>query len=151
MTFDFVMDAFPAYTYFNSEKKVVCDITVVSGAQGDEGVHHSHATDPAAAAAHYSEHDPVAGAAPTPDYSVTLSAEDITDIGNGKLKYTVTLGAQATGFTVTEAKVDNVTVTPNVTGNTITFTGLSSGKVVDITITSNGHTAQTSTKHYTVA
>ena len=31
-TFDFVMDAFPAYTYFDQTKKVVCDITIVSGA-----------------------------------------------------------------------------------------------------------------------
>ena len=40
-TFDFVMDAFPAYTYFDQTKKVVCDITIVSGAQGDTGVKHS--------------------------------------------------------------------------------------------------------------
>ena len=40
-TFDFVMDAFPAYTYFDQTKKVVCDITIVSGAQGDTGVKHN--------------------------------------------------------------------------------------------------------------
>ena len=40
-TFDFVMDAFPAYTYFDQTKKVVCDITIVSGAQGDTDVKHS--------------------------------------------------------------------------------------------------------------
>ena len=40
-TFDFVMDAFPAYTYFDQTKKVVCDITIISGAQGDTGVKHS--------------------------------------------------------------------------------------------------------------
>lgn len=40
-TFDFVMDAFPAYTYFDQTKKVVCDITIVSGAQGDTSVKHS--------------------------------------------------------------------------------------------------------------
>ena len=40
-TFDFVMDAFPAYTYFDQTKKVVCDITIVSGAQGDIDVKHS--------------------------------------------------------------------------------------------------------------
>ena len=34
-TFDFVMDAFPAYTYFDQTKKVVCDITIVSGANED--------------------------------------------------------------------------------------------------------------------
>lgn len=43
-TFDFVMDAFPAYTYFDQTKKVVCDITIVSGAQGDTGVKHSDPT-----------------------------------------------------------------------------------------------------------
>ena len=37
-TFDFVMDAFPAYTYFDQTKKVVCDITIVSGANEDTGV-----------------------------------------------------------------------------------------------------------------
>ena len=40
-TFDFVMDAFPAYTYFDQTKKVVCDITIVSGAQGETSVKHS--------------------------------------------------------------------------------------------------------------
>ena len=40
-TFDFVMDAFPAYTYFDQANKVVCDITVVGGAQGETGVAHS--------------------------------------------------------------------------------------------------------------
>ena len=40
-TFDFVMDAFPAYTYFDQTKKVVCDITIVSGVQGDTSVKHS--------------------------------------------------------------------------------------------------------------
>ena len=37
-TFDFVMDAFPAYTYFDQTKKVVCDITIVSGANEDTSV-----------------------------------------------------------------------------------------------------------------
>ena len=45
-TFDFVMDAFPAYTYFDQTKKVVCDITIVSGAKASEnedtGVKHSN-------------------------------------------------------------------------------------------------------------
>nr|DAI41732.1 MAG TPA: hypothetical protein [Caudoviricetes sp.] len=41
MTFDFVMDAFPAYTYFDRTKKVVCDITIVSGESADDsGVQH---------------------------------------------------------------------------------------------------------------
>lgn len=31
-TFDFVMDAFPGYTWFDTTKKVVCDITLVGGA-----------------------------------------------------------------------------------------------------------------------
>ena len=40
-TFDFVMDAFPAYTYFDRTKKVVCDITIVSGESADDsGVQH---------------------------------------------------------------------------------------------------------------
>lgn len=37
-TFDFVMDAFPAYTYFDQTKKVVCDITIVAGANTDTEV-----------------------------------------------------------------------------------------------------------------
>ena len=50
-TFDFVMDAFPAYTYFDHTKKVVCDITIVSGAKASEdenvdtGVKHSNPVD----------------------------------------------------------------------------------------------------------
>lgn len=31
-TFDFVMDCFPAYTWFDTTQKVVCDITIVGGA-----------------------------------------------------------------------------------------------------------------------
>lgn len=58
-TFDFVMDAFPAYTYFDQAKKVVCDITIVSGAQGDTGVKHSIAEDKDASKVVKSEHDPV--------------------------------------------------------------------------------------------
>lgn len=42
-TFDFVMDAFPAYTYFDSTHKVVCDITIVSGESSeDSGVKHQN-------------------------------------------------------------------------------------------------------------
>lgn len=41
-TFDFVMDAFPAYTYFDQTKKVCCDITIVSGdTSADDGAKHS--------------------------------------------------------------------------------------------------------------
>lgn len=41
-TFDFVMDAMPGYTYFDSTKKVVCDITIVGGdSSTDNGVAHS--------------------------------------------------------------------------------------------------------------
>ena len=41
-TFDFVMDAFPGYTYFDGDNKVVCDITIVSGdAKEDNSVVHS--------------------------------------------------------------------------------------------------------------
>lgn len=35
-TFDFVMDAFPGYTYFDNTKKVICDITLVSGDTSSE-------------------------------------------------------------------------------------------------------------------
>ena len=44
-TFDFVMDAFPAYTFFDHTKKVVCDMTVVGGGSTDSGVEHSNPTD----------------------------------------------------------------------------------------------------------
>ena len=44
-TFDFVMDAFPAYTFFDHTKKVVCDMTVVGGSSTDSGVEHSNPTD----------------------------------------------------------------------------------------------------------
>ena len=43
-TFDFVMDAFPAYTFFDHTKKVVCDMTVVGGSSTDSGVEHSNPT-----------------------------------------------------------------------------------------------------------
>ena len=36
------MDAMPGYTYFDSTKKVVCDITIVGGdSSTDNGVAHS--------------------------------------------------------------------------------------------------------------
>ena len=42
-TFDFVMDAFPGYTYFDHTHKLVCDITIVSGDTSEEtAVEHSH-------------------------------------------------------------------------------------------------------------
>lgn len=41
-TFDFVMDAFPGYTYFDRAKKVLCDITVVGGdTSSASGAQHS--------------------------------------------------------------------------------------------------------------
>ena len=43
-TFDFVMDAFPAYTFFDHTKKVVCDMTIVGGSSTDSGVEHSNPT-----------------------------------------------------------------------------------------------------------
>lgn len=40
-TFDFVMDAMPGYTYFDTTNKVVCDMTIVSGeADSIQGVAH---------------------------------------------------------------------------------------------------------------
>lgn len=36
MTFDFVMDAFPAYTYFDKTKKTVVNMTIVSGESTSE-------------------------------------------------------------------------------------------------------------------
>ena len=40
-TFDFQMDAMPAYTYFDKTQKVVCDIAIVGGSEGDEGIFHT--------------------------------------------------------------------------------------------------------------
>lgn len=42
-TFEFIMDAFPAYTYFDKTKKVVCDLVILGGAGGDQG-HPGHTT-----------------------------------------------------------------------------------------------------------
>lgn len=36
-TFDFVMDAMPGYTYFDSTKKVVCTMTIVGGDSAENG------------------------------------------------------------------------------------------------------------------
>lgn len=45
-TFDFVMDAFPAYTWFDQTTKVVCDITIVGGAtDGATSTSHSSTVD----------------------------------------------------------------------------------------------------------
>ena len=35
-TFDFQMDAMPAYTYFDHTKKVLCDIAIVGGDTGSD-------------------------------------------------------------------------------------------------------------------
>lgn len=43
-TFDFVMDAFPAYTFFDRAKKVVCDITIVDGSDA-AAAEATHTTD----------------------------------------------------------------------------------------------------------
>lgn len=63
-TFDFVMDAFPAYTKFDTTKKVVCDITIVGGGAA-EVANTSHTTD------HSSKATDTSGA-------VSSSLEDIT-------------------------------------------------------------------------
>lgn len=45
-TFEFVMDAFPAYTYFDRAKQVVCDITIVSGdLSSEKDIQHATASD----------------------------------------------------------------------------------------------------------
>ena len=80
-----------------------------------------------------------------------MSAANDADIANGNLKFTVTLGADATGFTVTTATVNGGAVTPNTTGNVITFVGLTHNDVVNLTIASVGHTSITDSKTYTVA
>ena len=74
-TFDFVMDAFPAYTYFDHTKKVVCDITIVSGDDAqDAGVEHSHPV----------EHNPIEPPTPTPDPTTAIApkAADATIFGH---------------------------------------------------------------------
>lgn len=43
-TYDFVMDAMPAYTYFDNTKKVVCDMVII-GTNGKEAEKVSHVTD----------------------------------------------------------------------------------------------------------
>lgn len=43
-TYDFVMDAMPAYTYFDNTKKVVCDMVII-GADNKEAETVSHVTD----------------------------------------------------------------------------------------------------------
>ena len=105
-TFDFVMDAFPAYTYFDRAKKVVCDITIVSGdTSQDVGVEHSHPVEhnPAGTA-------PVVGVAPKSesasifDYTVSDLQSGVAISGNaitGTLKEVTTgsLPAAWTGYT----------------------------------------------------
>ena len=44
-TYDFVMDAMPAYTYFDSTKKVVCDMVIISaGAESKQDFHETDHT-----------------------------------------------------------------------------------------------------------
>lgn len=48
-TYDFVMDAMPAYTYFDNTKKVVCDMVIIgAGTGGAETISHgpAHTTQP---------------------------------------------------------------------------------------------------------
>jgi hypothetical protein len=40
-TFDFTMDAFPGYTYFDKTKKVLCVIQVVEDSKAATAEHHS--------------------------------------------------------------------------------------------------------------
>lgn len=93
-TFDFVMDAFPAYTYFDRAKKVVCDITIVSGdTNQDTGVEHSHPVE------HNPQTAPIVGVAPMVatadifDYKVSDLQSDVVVNGNaitGTLKNVTT-------------------------------------------------------------
>ena len=76
-TFDFVMDAFPAYTYFDHTKKVVCDITIVSGDTNQEsGVQHSHPVE------HNPLNVPVVGVAPKSE-SASIFDYTVSDLQSG--------------------------------------------------------------------
>jgi len=75
-TFDFVMDAMPGYTYFDRANKVVCDITIVSGAaDASTGAQHSVPTDHNAIPA--TGVTPKAGTSTIFDYDVADLQSDI--------------------------------------------------------------------------
>ena len=75
-TFDFVMDAMPGYTYFDRANKVVCDITIVSGAaDASTGAQHSVPVDHNATPA--TGVTPKAGTSTIFDYDVADLQSDI--------------------------------------------------------------------------
>lgn len=75
-TFDFVMDAFPAYTYFSKEK-VICDITIVSG---DDSMSQNVAHD------NDNKHDAEPAAPTTPTVTIAAPADPVTNAAD---KFTV--------------------------------------------------------------
>lgn len=97
-TFDFVMDAFPAYTYFDHEKKVVCDITIVSGekSNSDDALHTPHGNTASAEDILTSTRETVK-AVFDEEYSEWIAKEGNTDNGNvKKTKYENKIAAAKT-------------------------------------------------------
>lgn len=156
-TFDFVMDAFPAYTYFDHTKKVVCDITIVSGDSAqDTGVQHSHPV----------EHNPVGptpvvGVAPKAasdtifDYTVSDLQTDVAFEGDritGTLKE-VTTGSLPTAwpgythflalnFTLPEGVTDPAAVKVGINGSTPLDADLDGAFAIDAASLTKGFTVK---------
>ena len=122
-TFDFVMDAMPAYTMFDRSKKTVCDIQIVTGGDINDTEFHTH-IDPDT----HTNEEPVV----TP--TVTLGAlTEGTGVVTGS--YTVTGSTDAPTITAVSGST-NLDVTTSA-GSTfsVDVSGLSSGDEVTVTAT----------------
>ena len=121
-TFDFVMDAMPAYTMFDRSKKTVCDIQIVTGGDINDTEFHTHID----ADTHTNE--------PVVTPTVTLGA--LTE-GSGVVtgSYTVT-GSTDTPTITAVSGATNLDVTTSA-GNafSVDVSALSSGDEVTVTAT----------------
>ena len=122
-TFDFVMDAMPAYTMFDRSKKTVCDIQIVTGGDINDTEFHTHI-------------DPDTHVADTPVVTPTVTLGELTE-GTGEVtgSYTVT-GSTDTPTITAASGSTNLDVEPKANNTfSVDVSGLTSGAEVTVTAT----------------
>lgn len=122
-TFDFVMDAMPAYTMFDRSKKTVCDIQIVTGGDINDTEFHTHI-------------DADTHVADTPVVTPTVTLGELTE-GTGVVTgtYTVTGSTEAPTITAVSGSTDLTVTTSAGNAFSVDVSGLSSQDEVTVTAT----------------
>ena len=150
-TFTFTMDAFPGYTYFNRNKKVLCVIQIIDEDASGSTIGKSVMLHPAGIDIPETSHDSTEvsgepGTDPTPDptsYTVTVSdaitnGTVVADKSTATEGETITLTVAAeTGYELTALAYNDEPITVVASQSTYTFTMPSANVVVTATFTQN--------------